>query len=40
MSCYLYGDPFYYDTRLAANSSVVPMAAGALKYHCERGYVH
>jgi uncharacterized protein len=34
------GDPFYYDTRLVAHSAVVPMAAGALRYYRERGYVH
>jgi uncharacterized protein len=35
----MYGDPFYYDTRLVAESSIVPMAPGALKYYHERGYV-
>jgi hypothetical protein len=36
----MYGDPFYYDTRLVAHSPVVPMAEGALRYYRERGYVH
>ncbi len=36
----LHGDPFYYDVRLVAHSPVVPMAAGALQYYRERGYVH
>jgi len=35
----MYGDPWYYDTRLVASSSVIPMAAGAIKYYRERGYV-
>ena len=35
----MYGDPFYYDTRLVADSLIVPMAPGALKYYRERGYV-
>lgn len=36
----MYGDPWYYDTRLVASSSnVIPMAAGAMKYYRERGYV-
>jgi len=34
----LFGDPWYYDTRLVAVSKTVPMAAGALKYYRERGY--
>jgi TRAP-type uncharacterized transport system substrate-binding protein len=33
------GDPFYYDVHLVAHSSVVPVAAGALQYYRERGYV-
>jgi len=36
----LYGDPWYYDTRLVASSSTIPMAAGAMKYYRERGYIH
>ena len=36
----MYGDPFYYDVRLVAHSPVVPVAAGALQYYRERGYVH
>jgi TRAP-type uncharacterized transport system substrate-binding protein len=36
----MYGDPFYYDARLVAHSPVVPVAAGALQYYRERGYVH
>ena len=35
----MYGDPWYYDTRLVASSRVIPMAAGAMKYYRERGYV-
>ena len=35
----MYGDPWYYDTRLVASSPVIPMAAGAMKYYRERGYV-
>jgi hypothetical protein len=35
----LYGDPWYYDTRMVASSRVIPMAAGALRYYPERGYV-
>lgn len=31
----MYGDPFYYDTRLVAHSPVVTMAPGALKYYRE-----
>lgn len=36
----LYGDPWYYDVRQVAKSSVIPMAPGAMKYYRERGYVH
>lgn len=36
----VYGDPWYYDVRSVASSSVIPMAPGALKYYRERGYVH
>ena len=36
----MYDAPFYYDTRLVAHSPVVPVAAGALQYYRERGYVH
>ncbi|HTH95967.1 MAG TPA: TAXI family TRAP transporter solute-binding subunit [Stellaceae bacterium] len=36
----LHGDPFYYNVRLVADSPVIPMAPGALKYYRERGYVH
>jgi len=35
----MYGDPWYYDPRLVAASSVIPMAPGAMKYYRERGYV-
>ena len=35
----LFGDPWYYDTRSVAVSRTVPMAAGALKYYRERGYI-
>ncbi len=35
----LYGDPWYYDTRQVADSKVIPMAPGALRYYRERGYV-
>jgi len=35
----MYGDPWYYDTRLVASSEVIPMAAGAMRYYRERGYV-
>jgi TRAP-type uncharacterized transport system substrate-binding protein len=36
----MYGDPWYYDVRSVASSSVIPMAPGAMKYYRERGYVH
>jgi hypothetical protein len=36
----MYGDPWYYDIRLVASSSTIPMAAGAWKYYRERGYAH
>jgi len=35
----LFGDPWYYDTRLVGVSQTIPMAAGALKYYRERGYI-
>ena len=35
----MYGDPWYYDTRLVADSKTIPMAAGAMRYYRERGYV-
>jgi TRAP transporter TAXI family solute receptor len=35
-----YGDPWYYDIRSVATSSVIPLAPGAMKYYRERGYVH
>jgi TRAP-type uncharacterized transport system substrate-binding protein len=35
----MYGDPWYYDTRMVANSKVIPMAPGAVRYYRERGYV-
>src|SRR6185437_1237462 len=35
----MYGDPWYYDTRLVAHSTVIPMANGAMKYYRERGYI-
>jgi TRAP-type uncharacterized transport system substrate-binding protein len=35
----MYGDPFYYDTRLVAKSKVIPMAPGAVRYYRERGYL-
>jgi TRAP-type uncharacterized transport system substrate-binding protein len=34
----MYGDPWYYDARSVASSSVIPMAPGAMKYYRERGY--
>jgi len=36
----MYGDPWYYDIRLVARSSIIPLAPGALKYYRERGYAH
>ncbi len=36
----MYGDPWYYDIRLVASSSTLPMAPGAWKYYRERGYAH
>ena len=27
----MYGDPWYYDTRLVASSKVIPMAPGAMR---------
>jgi len=35
----MYGDPWYYDTRLIANSTVIPMAPGAMRYYRERRYI-
>jgi TRAP transporter TAXI family solute receptor len=35
----MYGDPFFYDTRLVAVSKVIPMHPGALKYYRQRGYI-
>jgi TRAP transporter TAXI family solute receptor len=35
----LSGDPYYYDIRLVAVSSPIPMHPGALKYYRERGYI-
>jgi len=35
----MYGDPWYYDTRLVANSTVIPMAPGAMRYYRERRYI-
>ncbi len=35
----MYGDPWYYDTRLVANSKVIPMAPGAVRYYRQRGYI-
>jgi TRAP-type uncharacterized transport system substrate-binding protein len=35
----MYGDPWYYDTRMVANSKVIPMASGAVRYYRERGYM-
>ncbi len=32
-------EPFYYDPRLVAVSTVIPLHPGALKYYRERGYV-
>ena len=37
---HMYGDPWYYDVRSVASSSLIPMAPGAMKYYRERGYVH
>jgi TRAP-type uncharacterized transport system substrate-binding protein len=34
------GDLWYYDIRLVARSSIIPLAPGALKYYRERGYAH
>ncbi|MBV9505851.1 MAG: hypothetical protein JO323_12680 [Acidobacteriia bacterium] len=34
----MYGDPWYYDTRLIASSKTIPMAPGAMQYYRERGY--
>jgi len=35
----IYGDPWYYDTRMVASSKVIPMAPGAVRYYREKGYV-
>ena len=35
----MYGDPWYYDTRAVAKSTVIPLAAGAARYYWERGYL-
>ncbi len=35
----MYGDPWYYDTRMVAKSTVIPMAPGAMKYYRQRAYV-
>ena len=35
----MYGDPWYYDVRSVASSSMIPMAPGAMRYYRERGYV-
>ena len=35
----MYGDPWYYDTRLVAKSTVIPLASGAERYYRERGYL-
>jgi len=35
----MYGDPWYYDTRLVAKSTVIPLASGAARYYRERGYL-
>jgi uncharacterized protein len=35
----MYGDPWYYDTRMLASSKVIPMAPGAMRYYRDRGYV-
>jgi TRAP-type uncharacterized transport system substrate-binding protein len=35
----MYGDPWYYDTRLVAKSTVIPLAPGAARYYRERGYL-
>jgi TRAP-type uncharacterized transport system substrate-binding protein len=35
----MYGDPWYYDTRLVAESKIIPLASGAARYYRERGYV-
>ncbi len=34
----MYGDPWYYDTRVA-KTTVIPLAAGATRYYRERGYI-
>jgi hypothetical protein len=35
----MYGDPWYYDTRLVAKSTAIPLASGAERYYRERGYL-
>jgi TRAP transporter TAXI family solute receptor len=35
----MYGDPWFYDPKLVARSTVIPLHPGALKYYRERGYV-
>ncbi len=35
----LQAEPWYYDTKIVAASSVIPMHPGALQYYHERGYV-
>jgi TRAP-type uncharacterized transport system substrate-binding protein len=35
----MYGDPWYYDTRLVAKSIIIPLAPGAARYYRERGYL-
>jgi TRAP-type uncharacterized transport system substrate-binding protein len=35
----MYGDPWYYDTRLVAKSTIIPLAPGAARYYRERGYL-
>ena len=35
----MYGDPWYYDTRLVAKNTVIPLALGAARYYRERGYL-
>ena len=35
----MYGDPWYYDTRLVGKTTVIPLAPGAARYYRERGYL-
>ena len=35
----MYGDPWYYDTRMVTDSKVIPLAPGTARYYQERGYL-